>query len=120
MINAKKCPPNSALREGLLTPSNVTDFFIKASDKRNHETRFSRFSYSGKFYIRTSRLNQNQRSFASFRAKLWNSFSLQTRKLPKHAFKKQIKQILFSIVKASILIRLLLYTKTVDSVELAR
>ena len=85
------------------TSFSITDLFIKAYDKHNNETRFSSYE---KFYIRTSRLNQNQRSFASFRAKLWNSLSVETRKLP--------KQMLFSIfeaeedcVEASILIRLL-------------
>ena len=31
-------------------PSKITDLFIKANDKQNHETRFSSY---GKFYIRT-------------------------------------------------------------------
>ena len=70
------------------TPSNISDLFIKANEKHNHETRFSS---CGKFYIRTSRRNQNQRSFGRFGAELWNSLSVETHKLPKHGFKKQIK-----------------------------
>ena len=40
--------------------------------------------------------NQNQRFFASFGAELWNSISVETRKLRKHAFKIQIKRTLLS------------------------
>lgn len=48
-----------------------------------------------------SRLDQNQRSFASFvGAKLCNSVSVATRKLRKRAFKIQTKRMLFSTFEA--------------------
>ena len=52
-------------------PSTITDFFIEAKAKHDHDTRFSS---SGNYYINTSRLNQSQGSFATFGAKQTDTF----------------------------------------------
>ena len=67
------------------------------NEKHNHETRFSS---SNNFYIKPSRLNQNQGSFARFSAKLWNSICDEFRQLPKRAFKKHINDMLFLLLEA--------------------
>ena len=81
----------------LAVPTNISNLFIKANEKHNHETRFSS---SRNFYINQSRLNQNLGSFAKFGAKLWNSICVELRQLPKRAFKKQIINMLFSLLEA--------------------
>ena len=78
-------------------PTNISNLFIKANEKHNHETRFSS---SCNFYINQSRLNQNHGSFAKFGAKLWNSICEELRQLPKRAFKKHIINMLFSLLEA--------------------
>ena len=72
----------------LNVPTNISNLFTKASEKHNHETRFSS---SRNFYINRSRLIQNHGSFAKFGAKLWNSIGDEFRQLPKRAFEKHIK-----------------------------
>ena len=81
----------------LTVPTNISNLFIKANEKHNHETRFSS---SCNFYINRSRLNQNHGSFARFGAKLWNSICDELRHLPKRAFKKHINDMLFSLLEA--------------------
>ena len=81
----------------LTVPTNISNLFTKANEKHNHETRFSS---SDNFYINPSRLNQNQGSFARFRAKLWNSICDELRQLPKRAFKKHINDMLFWLLEA--------------------
>ena len=80
----------------LTVPTNISNLFIKANEKHNHETRFSS---SDNFHINPSRLNQNQGSFARFGAKLWNSamnFANSLRELSK----KHINDMLFSLLEA--------------------
>ena len=81
----------------LTVPTNISNLFIKATEKHNHDTRFCSF---GNFYINPLRLNQSQGSFASFRAKLWNSICDALRQLPKRAFKKLFKDMLLSFLEA--------------------
>ena len=81
----------------LTVPTNISNLFIKANEKHNHETRFSS---SCNFYINRSRLNQNHGSFARFGAKLWNSICDELRHLPKTAFKTHINAMLFSSLAA--------------------
>ena len=81
----------------LTVPTNISNLFTKASEKYNHETRFSS---SCNFHIIRSRLNQNHGSFAKFGAKLWKSICDGFRQLPKRAFKKHINDMLFSLLEA--------------------
>ena len=54
----------------LSVPSNISDLFTKVNKIHTHKTRSSS---SGNFYIKSSSLSLNQRSFARFGANLWNS-----------------------------------------------
>ena len=81
----------------LIVSINISNLFIKANEKHNHETRFSSCC---NFYINRSRLNQNHGSFARFGAKLWNSICDELRHLPKRAFKKHINDMLFLLLEA--------------------
>ena len=75
----------------LSVPSNISDRFTRVNKIRTHKTRSSS---SGNFYIKSSSLSLNQRSFARFGAILWNSF------LPESAFKKHVHDLLFLIMEA--------------------
>ena len=77
-------------------PSNICDFFTKANSKHKHETRFS---WSGNYYVQTSRPNQNQGSFSSFGAKLWNAIPNEFRQPSKGSFKKHFHDLLLSIME---------------------
>ena len=77
----------------LNTPSNICDLFTKANSKHKDETRFF---WSGNHYAQTSRPNQNQGSFSSFGAKLWNAIPNEFRQLSKGSFKKHFHDLLLS------------------------
>ena len=64
----------------LSVPSNISDLFTKVNEIHTHKTRSSS---SDNFYIKSSSLSLNQRSFARFGAKLWNSYQDKFRQLPK-------------------------------------
>ena len=81
----------------LSVPSNISDFFTKVNKIHAHKTRSSS---SGNFYIKSSSLSLSQRSFARFRAKLWNSYQDKFRQLPKSTFKKHVHDLLFLILEA--------------------
>ena len=81
----------------LSVPSNISDLFTKVNEIRRHKTRSSSLD---NFYIKSSSLSLNQRSFARFGAKLWNSYQDKFRQLPKSAFKKLVHGLLLSILEA--------------------
>ena len=81
----------------LSVPSNISDLFTKVNEIHTHTTRSSS---SDNFYIKSSSLSLNQRSFARFGAKLWNSYQDKFRQLPKSAFKKLVHGLLLSILEA--------------------
>ena len=81
----------------LCVPFNISDLFTQVNKIHTHKTRSSS---SGNFYIKSSSLSLNQRSFARFGAKLWNSFQKKFRQLPESAFKKHVHDLLFSIMEA--------------------
>ena len=76
--------------------SNICDLFTKANSKHKHETRFS---WSGNYYVQTSIPNQNQASFSSFGAKLWNAIPKEFCQLSKGSFKKHFHDLLLSIME---------------------
>ena len=65
--------------------------FTLSSQVHSYNTRSSS---AGNFYRKYSTLNHHKNSFDSIRAKIWNSIPENLRKLPKHAFKKQIHNLL--------------------------
>ena len=79
-----------------VSPSNVSDLFTQVNKIHTHKTRSSS---SGNFYIKSSSLSLNERSFARFGAN-WNSFQNKFRQLPKSAFKKHVHDLLFLIIEA--------------------
>ena len=81
----------------LSVPPNISDLFTQVNKIHTHKTRSSS---SGNFYIKSSSLSLNQRSFVRFEAKLWNSYQNKFRQLPKSAFKKHVHDLLFLIMEA--------------------
>ena len=81
----------------LSVPSNISDLFTQVNKIHTHKTSSSS---SGNFYHKFSSLSPNQRSFARFGAKLWNSYRDNFRQLPKSAFKKHVHGLLLSIMEA--------------------
>ena len=81
----------------LSVPSNISDLFTQVNKLHTHKTKSSS---SGNFYIKSSSLSLNQKSFARFGAKLWNSFQNKFRQLSKSAFKKHVHDLLFLIMEA--------------------
>ena len=81
----------------LSVPSNISDLFTQVNKIHTNKTRSSS---SGNFYIKSSSLSLNQKSFSRFGAKLWNSFQNKFRQLPKSAFKKHVHDLLFLIMEA--------------------
>ena len=96
MLPAEKVPSTMFDVSCLNTPSNICDLFTKANSKHKHETGFS---WSGNYYVQTSRPNQNQGSFSSFGAKLWNAVPGEIRQLSKGPFKKHFHDLLLSIME---------------------
>ena len=81
----------------LPVPSNICDLFTKVNKIHTHKTRSSS---SGNFYIKSSSLSLNQRSFARFGATLWNSYRDKFRQLSKSTFKKHVHDLLLLIMAA--------------------
>ena len=81
----------------LSVPSNISNLFTKVNKIHTYQTRSSS---SGNFYIKSSSLSLNQRSFVRFGAKLWNSYPDKFRQLPKSPFKKQVHDSLLLIMEA--------------------
>ena len=100
----------------LSVPSNISDLFTQVN---KIHTRKTRSSSSGNFYVKSSSLSLNQRSFARFGAKLWNSFQNKFRQLPKSAYKKHVHDLLFLIMDAeddNVETPILLYKKQINIV----
>ena len=83
----------------LSVSSNISDLFTQVNNLKIHMHK-TRSSSSGNFYIKSSSLSLNQRSFARFGAKLWNSYQNKFRQLPKSSFKKHVHDLLFLIMEA--------------------
>ena len=96
MLHAEKVSSITFDVSCLNAPSNIFDLFTKANSKHKHETRFS---WSGNYYVQTSRPNQNQGSFSSFGAKLWNAIPNEFRQLSNVSFKKHFHDLLFSTME---------------------
>ena len=77
------------------TPLNILNFFKKLSVTHSYNTRSST---SGKFYVQSSRLEIQKRSFSRFGVKLWNEIPQRVKALPKKGCKREIRGILFKIL----------------------
>ena len=78
-----------------LAPCNISNLFYFSRETHNYNTRFSS---TGNYHIKYSRLNQQSKSFSRLGAKVWNSIPLELRKLPKHSFKRKMQDLLFHIL----------------------
>ena len=96
MLHAEKVSSIMIDVSCLNAPSNICDLFTKANSKHKHETRFS---WSGKYYVQTSRPNQDQDSFSSFGAKLWNAIRDEFRQISKGSFERHFHDLLLSIME---------------------
>ena len=81
----------------LSVPSNISDLFTKVNKIHTDKTRSSSL---GNIYIKSWSLSLNQRSFARFGPKLWNSYWNKFWQLPKSAFKKHVHDLLLLIMEA--------------------
>ena len=72
------------------TPANMLNLFQKTSNIHSYNTRSST---SGKFYVKSSRLEIQNNSFSRLRVKLWNKIPSYIMDIPIKAFKKSSPQI---------------------------
>ena len=77
------------------TPSNISKLCQKTSIIHSYNTRSST---SGKFYVQSSSLEIQKRSFSRFGVKLWNEIPQRVRNLSKNAYKREIRGILSEIL----------------------
>jgi len=76
-------------------PSKIQDLFQDVSNVHSYNTRSST---SNNFYTKPSRLSIQVNSFSRTGVKVWNAIPQELRNLSKNAFKRKLKQILFSIL----------------------
>ena len=57
-------------------------------------------STSGKFYVKSSRLEIQNNSFSRVGVRLWNKIPSYLTNLPKKAFKRVLRKLLFDILKS--------------------
>ena len=77
------------------TPLNILNFFKNLSVIHSFNTRSST---SGKFYVQSSSLEIQKRSFSRFFVKLWKEIPQRVKALPKKGCKREIRGILFKIL----------------------
>ena len=77
-------------------PANLLNLFQKTSNIHSFNTRSST---SGKFYVKSSRLEIQNNSFSRLGVKLWNKIPRYITDLPKKAFKRVLRKLLFDISK---------------------
>ena len=85
LINNNKAPANLML-----------NLFQKTFSIHSYNTR----SYmSGKFYVKSSRLEIQNNSFSRLGVKLWNEIPCYITDLPTKTFKKVLRKLLFNVLK---------------------
>ena len=80
------------------TPSNKHLIFYKKNCPSSTDAYNTRSPTSGKFYVHSSRLEIQKRSFSRFGVKLWNEIPQRVKALPTKAYKREIRGILFKIL----------------------
>ena len=74
----------------------MSNLFQKMSNIHSYNTRSST---SGKFYVKSSRLEIQNNSFSQLGVKLWNKLPSCTTNLLKKAFKRALRKLLFDILE---------------------
>ena len=78
-------------------PTNMLKLFQKTSNIHSYNTRSST---SGKFFVKSSRLEiQNNSSVSQLGVKLWNKIPCYITDLPKSTFKRVLRKLLFDILE---------------------
>lgn len=77
-------------------PQNLCKLFTSISETHSYNTRSSA---DKKLYTQASRINIQLNSFSRVGVRLWNSIPLLIRNKSKNLFKKEIKELLFSILE---------------------
>ena len=76
---------------------NIQNLFHRTSSIHRYATRSST---SPNFFIKSSRIDIQKHSFSRVGAKVWNEIPEKIKTLPKNCFKKEMKKILFDILRA--------------------
>ena len=74
--------------------ANMLNLFQKTSNIHSYNTRSST---SGKFYVKKNEIEIQNNSFSQFGVKLWNKIQSYISDLPKKAFKRVLRKLLFDI-----------------------
>ena len=77
-------------------PVNLSNLFQKTSNIHSYNTRSS---WSGRFYVKSSTLEIQNNSFSWLGVTLWNKIPSYTTNLPKNAFKRILRKLLFDILE---------------------
>ena len=77
-------------------PTNMLNLFQKTSNIPSYNTRSST---SGKFFVKSSRLEIQNNSFSRLGVKLWNKIPRYITDLPKRTFKRVLRKLLFDILE---------------------
>ena len=80
----------------LLAPTNMLNLFQKTSNIHSYNTRSST---SGKFFVKSSRLEIQNNFFSRLGVKPWNKTPLYITDLPKRTFKRVLLKLLFDILE---------------------
>jgi len=78
------------------TPKNVRELFIHSSDVHAYNTCFS---CADNLFVQKSRLHMKLKSFPAFGTRLWNCLPPDWRKHTKRAFKKNIHNLLLTVLE---------------------
>ena len=78
------------------TPANMLNLFQKTSSIHSYNTRSS---MSGKFYVKSSRLEIQNNSFSRLAVKLWNEIPRYKADLPEKTFKRVLRKLLFDVLE---------------------
>ena len=80
----------------LLFLLNMLKLFQKTSNIHSYNTRSST---SGKFFVKSSRLEIQNNSFSRLGVKLWNKIPRYITDLPKRTFKRVLRKLLFDTLE---------------------
>ena len=79
-------------------PTNMLKLFQKTSNIHSYNTRLSTCT-SGKFFVKSFRLEIQNNFFSRLGVKLWNKIPRYITDLPKRTFKRVLRKLLFDILE---------------------